>query len=191
MAKSRICSIPDCGKRRLARGLCSAHYWRLMRHGEATAGATSKGAAQRFFREVVLTYEGDECLTWPYDCSTSGYGRLHYDGKQRNVSRVLCEAVHGHPPSPAHHAAHSCGRGHLGCVAKGHIDWKSPIANAADKIGHGTATKGEKNGSAKLTLAQVEAIRSGPHSQSQKTLAAQYGVSQTLISQIRLGKIWK
>lgn len=34
MAAPRLCSIPDCGKPRLARGLCSLHYQRVKRHGD-------------------------------------------------------------------------------------------------------------------------------------------------------------
>ena len=85
MATHRICSIPDCGKRMLAFGFCSAHYNRFKRHGGPLSGAISKGEAQRYFNEVVLPYDGDECLLWPYDCSTSGYGRFHFEGKQQNV----------------------------------------------------------------------------------------------------------
>lgn len=33
MATSRLCSIPDCGKPPVARGLCSAHYQRIQKKG--------------------------------------------------------------------------------------------------------------------------------------------------------------
>lgn len=32
------------------------------------------GEAQDFFRDVVLTFEDDSCLTWPYSKTRSGYG---------------------------------------------------------------------------------------------------------------------
>ncbi len=191
MATHRICVIHGCGKRRLARGFCSAHYMRFQRHGEPLGGGISKGEAQRFYREVVLPYDGTECLTWPYDCSSSGYGRIHYDGKQRNVSRIVCEAASGPPPTAKHQAAHSCGNGHLACVAKTHISWKTPIDNAADKIGHGTTSHGEGNGSAKLTVAHVERIRALRGSLTQRAIAEQFGVTPGLVSQIFLRKIWK
>lgn len=34
MATPRLCSIPDCGKRVIARGWCPSHYWRWQQHGD-------------------------------------------------------------------------------------------------------------------------------------------------------------
>lgn len=35
MAKAiRICSVPECGKPHIARGLCPAHYWKWRKHGD-------------------------------------------------------------------------------------------------------------------------------------------------------------
>jgi HNH endonuclease len=60
---------------------------------------------------------------------------------------------------------------------------------------HGSRTKpnrvprGEKHGNAKLTDTQVAAILASE--KTQRALAREYGVSQTTISNIRLGKIWR
>ncbi|WP_292637037.1 hypothetical protein [Mesorhizobium sp.] len=56
------------------------------------------------------------------------------DGKCRRVSRLVCEEVHGPPPSPDHEAAHSCDNGDLGCATKRHLSWKTPKENTADKF---------------------------------------------------------
>lgn len=77
MATSRICSIPDCGKTSKSRGWCSAHHSRFLRHGDPLAGGTPTGEPWRYFQEVVLPYEGDECLSWPY----STVRRAGKDGK--------------------------------------------------------------------------------------------------------------
>lgn len=53
--------------------------------------------------------------------------------------------------------------------------------------GHGII--GSKNNNAKLDDDKVTYIRSS--NASNKELAKQFGVSPNLISQIRLGKIWK
>jgi hypothetical protein len=190
MAKSRICSIPDCGKRVEAHGWCVAHYNRWYRHGSPLGGGISKGEALRYFREVVLTYDGTDCLTWPYDCSTSGYGRLHYNGKQKNVSRLVCEEIEGEPPTECHEAAHSCGNGHLGCVAKRHLSWKTPAENSSDKFEHGTNPAGEKNGGAKLSKKDVAEIRRLLGSMKQQDIADRFCVSSSLVSQIKSGKLW-
>lgn len=39
MVANEICSIEQCSKRVCCKGLCSAHYHRLLRYGDATSGA--------------------------------------------------------------------------------------------------------------------------------------------------------
>lgn len=85
-----------------------------------------------------MAYEGDDCLTWPFLKSPRGYARMHVNGRDKRVSRLVCEEAYGTPPTPDHHAAHSCGKGHLACVTKRHLRWATPVENAADKIIHGT-----------------------------------------------------
>lgn len=51
----------------------------------------------------------------------------------------MCQKAHGDPPSPKHDAAHSCGRGHEGCVNPNHLSWKTKKQNQADRITHGTS----------------------------------------------------
>lgn len=142
MASSSLCSVLDCSKPVRARGLCPAHYKRLWRNGSPTAGRIPQGNAYRYLDEVVLKNNEDHCLVWPYGRDSSGYGRVWNNGKAENVCRIVCENVHGKPPSPIHQAAHSCGNGHLGCVARLHIFWKTPVENGADKILHGTVYRG-------------------------------------------------
>ena len=183
MATSRICSIPDCGKLAPSnrKGWCEAHYTRWRRHGDPLAGGTSKGDAERFYRETVLNYEGDECLIWPFARLPSGYAKMN----EGNVHRKLCEEVHGEPPSPEHEAAHSCGNGKLGCVTKGHLSWKTHLENEADKLAHGTRLSGERHWNAKLTDEQIATIRSS--TEQGITLATQYNVSPGHISYVRRG----
>ena len=66
MASFRLCSVENCAKRHYARGWCWAHYLRWRRHDDPLAGVTPNGEPERFFRETVLTYQGDECLPWPF-----------------------------------------------------------------------------------------------------------------------------
>lgn len=92
----------------------------------------------RYFREVVVGYTGDDCLLWPFSKSNKGYGTINHDGRNLTVSRFLCAEVNGPPPTPDHVAAHSCGRGHTGCVNPRHLRWATRTENEADKIIHGT-----------------------------------------------------
>jgi len=131
-----VCSIPDCGKPHMARGWCQKHYFRFRRHGDPLGGAI--GDARRYFEEVILNYDGDECLPWPFSTADCGYGRIRIGGRKQVVSRAVCERVNGPPPTPAHEAAHSCGKGHEGCCTKRHLRWATRTENQAERVAHGT-----------------------------------------------------
>jgi hypothetical protein len=68
------------------------------------------------------------------------------------------------------------------------LRWDTPKNNHADKIKHGTTNRGERCGTAKLTLEQVRAIRND--SRLQRIIAAEYGVKDNTISRIKSGKRW-
>lgn len=182
------CSIDGCDKPVRARTWCLAHWTRWSRHGHPLGGGTQVGAPERFYREVVLPYAGDECLTWPFGKDIWGYGHLKRNGRQRLTHRLVCEDVHGEPPTEKHEAAHSCGNGHLGCVNPKHLCWKTHRENEADKVLHGTRVRGSRSVRSKLTESDVLAIRRSSRRHSE--LARIYGVAQCTISEIRSGKKW-
>ncbi|MBZ9759507.1 helix-turn-helix domain-containing protein [Mesorhizobium sp. CA8] len=136
-----------------------------------------------------MTYEGDECLFWPY-AKSRGYGSLQLDGKRTIVSRFACEHKNGPPPTAKHEAAHSCGNGHLGCVSKNHLSWKTHVENMHDKFSHWTDTRGARNWSAKLTKEEVTFLRSMKGKLSQSALSRMLGIHQSGISRIQSGKGW-
>lgn len=191
------CSVEGCkgsadNKAGGRRGWCSSHYRRWKHHGDPLAGGTVRGEVPRYYAEFVLPYEGEECLLWPYGKTTRGYAQMWVDSHSRLalVSRLVCEEENGPPPSGDHDAAHSCGNGHLGCVTKRHLSWKTKIGNAADMIVHGTHLRGERQNGAKLTEDDVRAIRSLQGVILQKEIASQFGVSKQRISAILARKDW-
>lgn len=192
MADKSICSVDGCSKAARAGGMCSGHYHKLKRHGDPLTNIrVPRGLAEDFFHNVVLPYQGDDCLIWPYGRTQSGYGRMTLDGKRGGVHRFACERVHGIPISPDLHAAHECGNGHLGCVNPKHLSWKTQLENKADELVHGTRNMGSRNGRAKLTEEEARAIlamkRAGLHS---KYVAAQFGVCQGTVNGINAGRNW-
>lgn len=234
MARSRLCSIPDCGKPEAARGLCAMHYRRLKVWGDTSAedhrrhdkqlcaidgcdrpmvardmcsmhylrqkrhGATdapkrpeSISDSLRFYRDVVLNYEGDECLFWPFATYESGYARLSLNGRSHFVSRLVCEEANGAPPTTKHEAAHTCGRGHLACVAKNHLTWKTKAENEADKLRHGTSNRGARHGMARLNAAKVKAIRRLEGHHTQKEIAEMFGVTPNHVWRILSRQTWR
>lgn len=60
--------------------------------------------------------------------------------------------------------------------------------NGADKVNHGTSTRGEKNHHAVLTRKEVKKIRVARG--TNVDVAGEYGVSPNTISDIRRGKSW-
>lgn len=191
------CKIEGCGKPVEGWGWCRAHYQRWQRHGDPLGGGVPRGetlgSATLFYREVVLTDArgpNDPCLIWPFARGRHGYAEIQIDGKQATVSRFVCREAHGEPPTPKHDAAHSCGKGHLGCVTKSHLDWKTRAENMADQLAHGTRIRGTKSPFAKLTEADVVAIRSMRGSKSLAKIGAVYGVSKGSIYDIIRGRTW-
>lgn len=158
--------------------------------GKEVLRRTAPGEVQQYYRDVVMVYDGTECLIWPYSRATNGVPQMSRDGRNNIVPRILCEDVNGPPPTPEHHAAHSCGKGNLGCVTKGHLSWKTPVQNNADKIIHGTIGRGEKINTAKLKEDQVRAIRSLKGKETLGETAARFGVSFQLVSQIQRRESW-
>jgi hypothetical protein len=193
MADPRLCSIQDCGKAVTikSRGLCNMHYLRVMRHGDPSIVLrVPNGTVQRYYKEVVLIHHGNDCLIWPYARDESGYGVMSRNRKPAHVARFICQDVYGDPPNLSDEAAHSCGKGHLGCVSKSHLSWKTPKQNAYDRILHGTTTAGERCSYAKLTEDDVKQIILLKGKETQAQIASRFSVSDSLVSAIHRGKRW-
>jgi hypothetical protein len=84
-----------------------------------------------------VDYRHDDCLKWPFSRDNHGYGQLGHEGKVFKAHRKMCELKNGAVPSPDHEAAHSCNRGHQGCINPNHLSWKTRSANQQDRTGHG------------------------------------------------------
>lgn len=190
MATFRLCSIPGCGKRHKAHGWCNPHYMRWLAHGDPLGGRTPPGDPDRYLREFLFSYEGNECQFWPYGKGSNGYGLIKQNGRNALVHRIVCEQANGAPPDDFHEAAHSCGNGHLGCATKRHLSWKTHLENDADKIAHDTLPRGERSGRTILTEDDVRAIRLLKGTQPQRAIADKYGVSVTSVSQIQNRHRW-
>ena len=114
----------------------------------------------------------------------TGYGVLN----KKVVSRLACERRNGPPPDHKYDAAHSCGNGHKGCVNPNHLSWKTRKDNMADQLEHGTRNRGERQGHSKLTKEIVLEIRSKRGTQTQISIAEEYGLSAGHVSNLMNGK---
>lgn len=191
----KSCSVEGCNgnshkSAQGTRGWCSAHYQRWRRHGSPIGGGTSHNKPKEWIEHHV-SIQTDECLTWPFATSSNGYAQLRVDGRTGSATREMCRQAYGEPPTADHEVAHSCGKGHLGCINPGHLRWATHSENLADKIMHGTAPRGENCGTARLTEDDVREIRRLKGAVSQKDLASRFGVSQPNISAIHSGRSWR
>lgn len=193
LAHGPTCALPGCKEAHHSGGFCQRHYKRNARHGTATGGGTDRGATHRWIAEHAA-YPGDECLIWPFARSDYGYGLTTKDGKTASAHRVICETANGPPPQGKHYAAHSCGKGHEGCVNPRHLYWATASQNAFDTIDHGRfkPMQGQLHGMAKLTDVQVVQMRKMKRGGvPNPSLAAQYKVSIGTVRSIVEGRRWK
>lgn len=108
----------------------------------------------------------------------------------RLVHRLVLEVFVG--PCPAGmECCHNDGDASNNCVDN--LRWDTLAANRQDMVTHGRSTSGRKSVWAKLTDEIVCRIRidCAAGVLLQREIAAKYGVTQTLISQIARRKIWK
>lgn len=182
---SRLCTLPGCDRGRHARGLCFLHYQRTLRGVDLDRPLmlqSSPGEASDWI-DQHLGHDGDGCLIWPFGRLPDGRARL---SRSDYAARVMCERAHGPAPSSDHEAAHSCGKGHLGCVNPKHLRWATKLENERDKIKHGTYLVARMP--RKFTSAQINEIRRLGGSMLQREIAERFGTSQQYISEVLSGK---
>jgi hypothetical protein len=142
---SPVCIVDGCNSpRKRGSGMCTAHTLRKWRHGDPLSGRTPVGEPAKFIKKVLAT-PTKECVSWPYSRGVDGRPLINNNSisdSTKIVSRIICIAAHGEPPSPAYEAAHSCGNGHLGCVNPLHLRWRTHRQNMQETLIHREEGKG-------------------------------------------------
>lgn len=152
--------------------------------------ANTKGQGQTIrWIKAHVDYEHDFCLIWPF-ATLHGYGQFGMSGKNYYAHRYMCELAHGASPSPQHQAAHSCGNGHKGCVNPKHLSWKTKSENQLDCREHGTQAKSRYGIFGKLNFEKAERIRALKGVKLQWEVAQEFGISESTVSDVWLGRTW-
>lgn len=118
------------------------------------------------------------------------YGCFRIGDDEKELAHRAAYRIFKGPIPPEMVVRHSCDTPR--CVAEDHLLLGTPADNTRDMIDRGRARfgenlpRGETHPRAKLTTAQVEAIRLD--TRSQRVVAAEYGVSGVAICLIRQGK---
>jgi hypothetical protein len=122
-----------------------------------------------------------------------GYVGVTLRGKTHLVHALVLEAFVGARPGHSRkiHACHNDGNPKNNYSEN--LRWATVSENHADKLLHGTDFRGERNPAVRLSQSQVNEIKEclkvakwGDVSR----LAAEYGVDQTTISDIKTGRSW-
>jgi len=137
----------------------------------------------------------DLCWEWKSTSRLqSGYGRITIDKQQCLAHRVAWEWAFG-PIDKGMLVRHKCDN--PTCCNPFHLELGTDQDNYNDMVERGrrifSGAKGERNCKAKLSAEQVQQIRAmyKAGGESTNTLASKFNVTQALISQIVLHKIWK
>lgn len=182
------CVVSNCNRPILnkIKGLCRAHYLRLIRHGDPELGKpireTKKGEPLKWMQEH-LNYDGDDCLIFPF-C-----GNVFVNSKRIPAYVWVCEKING-PAPKGKQAAHSCGNGHLKCVNRNHLSWKTVKQNAEDREKHGRTSKGEGHQPDGITEAKAIEIYKFKGKDTFDKAAKIFEVSKSTIADIWRGSTW-
>jgi hypothetical protein len=143
-------------------------------------GETKEDRAVRVAWVLNVADEGGAgCREWPWSKSPKGYGALYWGGRVRRVGHIVLTLTGRPRPSADHQQLHSCDN--PACAAPWHLRWGTNLENRRESVERGRHFT-------KLTESQVRNIYAS--SDTQRSLAAQHGVTQRVIWQIKRGKTW-
>jgi hypothetical protein len=199
----KTCSLGD-GRRHYARGWCSVHYWRWRVHGNPLVTERILGDDRARLESKVDRSGGpDACHPW-LGARRWGYGKFYIGGRMRQAHIVAWEFEHGAVP-PGKELDHECHNravaagtcqagicAHRACCNELHLSPKMRQQHRDDTQPYAHA-RGENNGRAKLTRAQIPEIRAllAAGELSLAGIGRRYGVGHETINAIRTGRTWK
>jgi len=147
-------------------------------------------ATERFWSKVD---QSGDCWVWHGTMRGDGYGSFQLG---RGVGMKPAHAIAyvlGHGPIPdGHYVLHRCpGEHNPLCVNPAHLTAGTPKDNMDDRERQGNTPRGSKHGNAKLREHDIPVIRVMlAEGLSQWEVARAFGVKQSIISDIKLGKSW-
>lgn len=190
-----VCTIPNCGLKTKARGLCNKHYANARHHGRL--GQHQRGRVQptatleerlrhHGWTEVLhdSTSVDTPCWEWNGYRDRHGYGQLQSGGGVvKYANRVAAEVWIG-PIPEGHSVCHRCDN--PPCINPDHLFYGPQAANVADMLFKRRESNGERNPQHKITDLEVQELRAryAAGGITQKQLARDYGISKAQVGRI-------
>lgn len=177
---NRTCALPQCTRPREAQTWCLMHYKRWKRHGDPTILKSAR------FQRILAMPPTEACI----ELGTRRRPISKLLGRFRNASHVLWWLAHGVDPHPLH-VLHRCDNGR--CLNPRHLFLGTQRDNSRDMVAKGRHPdrRGERNPNAKLTAADVRAIRRRWPREKQIDLAREFGVKRHAILAIVHRRKWQ
>jgi hypothetical protein len=130
----------------------------------------------------------DECWQW-LAYSDRGYG-LFYIGRRLHKAHRISYAIHNGSLPADLMVRHRCDN--RGCVNPKHLEIGTHADNMRDAAERDRTAHGTRNGSAKLTDANVVAIRQRlAAGERQSYLAAEFGIAKSTMTVLKQGRTWR
>jgi len=131
------------------------------------------------------------CLLWTGSINERGYGQIGVSSGKWRVHRLAWVLANGAIP-PGMHVLHRCDI--RTCVNPAHLFLGTNADNVADMVnkGRNRACTGVQNGQSKLTCEIVRSVWARINArESGASIARDIGVSQTAVSNIKVGRTWR
>jgi len=116
--ENRKCTVGECGRPTVGRGLCRAHYQRWWKRGttDFAPGYEPRTTRERFESKVV---RADGCWGWTGTHDSGGYAKFSLNGSMANAHRFGYELYVG-PIPVGMEVDHLCRN--RGCVNPAHLE---------------------------------------------------------------------
>lgn len=121
--------------------------------------------------------------------NSRGYLLVDIRSEHRPIHRLVLEAFAG-PCPVGMEAAHNNGNQTDNRLTN--LRWATPASNQADRVTHGTDSRGERHGQHKLTERDIaDIIRLADSGASRAVIGRQYGIHPSTVRRIAKGLAWK
>lgn len=185
--ETRLCSIAGCSAKHKGLGYCRSHLLRFKKYGDPLVNHDFTVDPSMTFANGLGAPTESGCIEWQKSKNSRGYGKFKTGGKTVSAHRFSYEAHNGPIPDGAV-VRHACDN--PPCVNPDHLLVGTHADNSMDAVTRNRVARGERDGNAKLTAADVtEIVKLLPHN-ARADIARMFNVSASTIDAIYYGRVW-